>query len=81
MEELVANDGCEVITVCDTVFSEVGLFKCVDIEWLFVVCVLLLVAKIKEKRPVNIVLSHYIHYTCYKFMHILVKYNIVMVLA
>ncbi len=81
IEELAVINGCEVIIVCDTVFSEVELLKCVDIEWLFVVCVLSLVAKIKEKRPINIVISHYIHYTCYQSMHILVKHNIAMVLG
>ena len=49
-EELVIINGSEVITTGDSVLPE--------IELLLVVSVLSLSAKIKEKRPVNIVVSH-----------------------
>lgn len=81
-EESVVINGCEVIVVNDTVFDDIESLKvAVDLELTSVACVVSLIAKIKEKRSVNIVISHQIHYTCYKPMHTLVRYDIATVLA
>ncbi len=74
----VIND-CEVITVGDPVLPDAGLLKDVDIGLLFVVCVLSLFAKIKEKRSVNIVISHNISITlvinpCTSWLNIILQW-------
>jgi hypothetical protein len=65
-EEAVVIDACVVFPAIDAVDNKVELTK--NVELISVdgddVSSLLFAAKIKEKRFVNIVISHHIHYDC-----------------